>query len=85
MKIKAIISNWKTTILGILPAGLALLIALGFIDFEQQTAIIDGVSVVFDASDSILNEVLAAIAAVSGVIGLFSRDADKSSEDSGAK
>lgn len=84
MKIKTIITNWKTTLLGILPAGLALLIAVGVIDFEQQTAIIDGVEVVFDAADSVLNDVIGVIAAVSGIIGLFSRDADKSSEASGA-
>ncbi|MAT89618.1 MAG: hypothetical protein CMC35_02905 [Flavobacteriaceae bacterium] len=85
MKLKAILANWKTTLLGVLPAILAVLIAFGIIDLEQQTAIVDGTEVVFDTVDSILNEVIAAIASIGAVIGLFSRDADKTSETSGAK
>lgn len=85
MKLQAILANWKTTVLGLLPLLGSVLIALGVIDLEQQTAIIDGVAVVFDSADSIINEVVAAIAAVGAAIGLFSRDADKSSESSGAK
>jgi len=52
---------------------------------DRTRLYIDGVEVVFNASDSILNEVAGVISAVVGVIGLFSRDADKSSQDSGIR
>lgn len=77
--------NWKTTILGFIPMVGAILIALGVIDLEQQTAIYNGVEVVFDASDSILNEVIGGMAVIGSIIALFSRDADKTSEKSGIK
>lgn len=82
---RAMINNWKTTVLGILPTLGALAVALGFVDLEQQTAIIDGVEVLFDSTDSVLNEVSIVIGAVTGIGLLFSRDADKSSQDTGIR
>jgi len=82
---QAMLKNWKTTVLGLIPLIGGVAIALGWIDLEQQTAIVDGVEVVFDASDSILNEAGGVIAAVTTIIALFARDADKSSQDSGIR
>ena len=79
------LKNWKTTVLGFIPLLGALAIALGWIDLEQQAAILDGVEVVFDSTNSILNEVIGVIAAVGGVIALLSKDADKSSTELGIK
>lgn len=83
--IQAMLRNWKTSVLAILPTGLALAIAFGWISLEQQQALINGVSVIFDNADNILNEVGIAISSVMSVALLFARDADKSSQDSGIR
>ncbi len=85
MKLSASLKSWKTTLTGIVPLITALLVGVGVIDLEQSTAIIDGVEVVFNSADSILNEVIGAIAFFGGLIGLFSKDGDKSSEEVGIK
>jgi len=75
--------NWKTTLLGVLPTIATVAIMFGWIDLEQQEAIVNGVKVVFESADSILNEIVAAISAISGIGLLFSKDADKSSKSLG--
>ena len=84
-KLIAMIRSSKTSILSILPTVGTLAIMFGWVNLEQQTAIIDGVKVVFDSADSILNEVAGVIQAVMAVGLLFARDADKSSQDVGIR
>lgn len=83
--IQAMLNNWKTSVLAIIPTLGAVAIAFGWINLEQSNAIIDGVDVVFNAADSILNEAGIVIQVVSALALLFSRDADKSSQDSGIR
>lgn len=69
--------NWKTTVLGIVPLVAALLGAVGIIDFTPEEA----QAAVGDAFDGIIELILAIV----GLIGLFARDADKSSKSTGVK
>lgn len=85
MKFSVMLKNWKTTLMGVFPAILGTLVAFGVIDLEQNSAIIDGVSVAFDTADTLVNEIVAAIAYFAAIIGLFSKDGDKSSEEVGIK
>lgn len=77
MKLASIIKNWKTSILGLIPLVAALLGALGVVEFTPEQA----QEAVGNAFDGIIEMILAIV----GLIALFSRDADKSSEDSGVK
>lgn len=81
MNISDILKNWKTSVLGVLPLILAVLVGFGVITVEQQQAVIDGTTVVFDGAASAADEVIAVIAAIVGVIGLFSKDGDKDSNE----
>ena len=80
---KLMLRNWKTSVMSVAPILAAVAIAFGWIDLEQQTAIINGVVTVFDAADSILNELIGTITAITGIGLLFSKDADKSSKKLG--
>ena len=75
--------SWKSTLSGFLPLLGAILIALGWIDLEQQTVVIDGVETIIDSADSLLNELIAILGAASGIGLIFSKDGDKKSEDVG--
>lgn len=79
-KIQIAIANIKTTLASILPIIGSLALAFGWIDLEQQTAIIDGVNVVLDNSSNMINEFVGIISAVSGIGLLFAKDSDKSSK-----
>ena len=80
---KSIFANIKTTLLAIIPLVLGLLTAMGWVDLEQQTALINGVDVVLNSTDSVINEVTMVIEIVTGIALLFARDGDVSSEASG--
>ena len=82
-KISLMIKNWKTSLASLLPLISGLAIALGIVNLEQSTAIIDGVSVVLDSADSLLNEIVGTISIVTSIGLLFSKDADKSSKELG--
>lgn len=76
-KFLAMLRNWKTTVLGLVPLIAALLGGLGVVSFTPDEA----VQAVGEAFDGIISLILGVI----GLIGLFSRDADKSSQDSGIR
>jgi len=80
VKIKTFIQNWKTTLMGLLPAIVGVLVMLGVIDLEKQQAVIDGAVVVIDSVDGVTNEVVGAVLAFTALIGLFAKDGDKTSE-----
>ena len=82
-KIQLMLKNWKTTVMSVAPILASVAIAFGWVDLEQQTAILNGIQVVFDSSDSILNELIGVVTAVTGIGLLFSKDADKSSKQLG--
>lgn len=74
------LKSWKTTLSGIVPIIISLLVATGVIDADPQ-AVNDGVGTVIDTGVSTLENIIALIAASVGVIGLFSKDGDKTSEE----
>lgn len=82
-KLRIMIANWKTTLMSILPILGSVAIALGYIDLEKQTAIVNGVEIVLDSADSILNAIMSVTLAVTGVGLLFAKDGDKSSKSLG--
>ena len=69
--------SWKTTLLGFVPIILSLLIMLGVVSVDDQAAIQQGVSDVFANAEGGLDNVLALISGVVGLIGIFSKDGDK--------
>lgn len=69
--------SWKTTLLGFVPIILSLLIMLGVVSVEDQAAIQQGVSDVFANAEGGLDNILALISGVLGLIGIFSKDGDK--------
>jgi len=69
--------SWKTTLLGFVPIILSLLIMLGVISVEDQSALQQGVSDVFANAEGGLDNILALISGVIGLIGIFSKDGDK--------
>lgn len=69
--------SWKTTLLGFIPIILSLLIMLGVVTVEDQAAIQQGVSDVFSNAEGGLDNILALISGVLGLIGVFSKDGDK--------
>ena len=82
-KLSLMIKNWKTTLASLLPLISGIAIALGFVNLEQSTAIIDGTSIILESADSILNEIVGATSIITGIGLLFSKDADKSSKELG--
>lgn len=82
-KFIVMLQNWKTTLASILPILGSVAIAFGWIDLEQQTVIINGVDTVLTSVESMTNEVIGIIAAVSGIGLLFAKDGDKSSRKLG--
>lgn len=73
----AMLRNWKTTVIGLVPLVASLLSALGVVQFTPEEAT--------EAVGGAFEGIIAAILGVIGLIGLFSRDADKSSQDSGIR
>ena len=69
--------SWKTTLLGFIPIILSLLIMLGVIDVEDQATIQEGVNQVVSNAEGGLDNIIALISAVVGLIGVFSKDGDK--------
>lgn len=69
--------SWKTTLLGFIPIILSLLIMLGVVSVEDQAAIQQGVNDVFANAEGGLDNILALISGVLGLIGVFSKDGDK--------
>jgi hypothetical protein len=82
-KFSLMLKNWKTSVMSVAPILASVAIAFGWIDLEQQTAIINGIETVFTSADSVLNEIMGTITAVTGIGLLFSKDADKSSKKLG--
>lgn len=70
--------SWKTTVVGIIALVVSALLMFGIIDTEQADVLKENSNIIADNIEAI-------ILAVVGVIGLFARDNDKTSEDVGAK
>lgn len=83
----AIVQNWKTTLLGFIPllAGVLTLAGVFTVTPEQQQAVADGVNLLADTTISVKDQVTAVIEMVIGIGLIFSRDANKSSQDSGIR
>lgn len=75
--LKESFKSWKTTLLGFVPIILSLLIMLGVINVEDQAAIQEGVNQIASNAESGLDNVIALISGVVGLIGIFSKDGDK--------
>lgn len=75
-KLKGIITNWKTTLMSIVPIVLSLLLVTGVIDLEKQSALQSAVTETLNGLDVGLNGIIAAIAAAIGGIGLFAKDGE---------
>ena len=69
--------SWKTTVLGFVPIILSLLLMLGVITVEDQQVVADSVNQAFDSASGGVDNILALISAVVGLIGVFSKDGDK--------
>lgn len=84
---QAIVKNWKTTILGLIPMIAGFLTLTGIIEItpEQQGAVVDGVNQLADATVSVKDQITGLIEMVIGIGLIFSRDANKSSQDSGIR
>jgi len=76
-KLTEALKSWKTTVLGIVPIILSLLIMLGVISVGDQAVVTESVNQVFDNASGGVDNVLALISAVVGLIGVFSKDGDK--------
>ena len=76
-KLKESIKSWKTTIVGLVPLVLSLLIMLGVITPDHQEQINAGVNSVLDSAELSINAVLAVVSGAVGLIGIFSKDGDK--------
>ena len=75
--LKESFKSWKTTLLGFVPIILSLLIMLGVINVEDQAAIQQGVNDIALSAESGLDNIIALISGVVGLIGVFSKDGDK--------
>lgn len=75
--LKESFKSWKTTLLGFIPIILSLLIMLGVINVEDQAVIQQGVDQVVANAEGGLDNIVALISAVVGLIGVFSKDSDK--------
>ena len=75
-KIIAFLTNWKTSMTGIIQAVLSILVLTGVIDIEQS-------EVIEESTNSLAESLLGAILALQAIGNLFARDADKTSEDTG--
>jgi len=71
------LKSWKTTVLGFVPIILSLLLMLGVITVEDQQVVADSVNQAFDSASGGVDNILALISAVVGLIGVFSKDGDK--------
>jgi len=71
------LKSWKTTVLGFVPIILSLLLMLGVITVEDQQAVATSVNQAFDSASGGVDNILALISAVVGLIGIFSKDGDK--------
>ena len=69
--------SWKTTLLGFIPIILSLLIMLGVVKVEDQAAVQEGVNQIVNNAEGGLDNILALISGVVGLIGIFSKDGDK--------
>lgn len=75
-KLKGIITNWKTTLMSIVPIVLSLLLVTGVIDLEKQSALQSAGTETLNGLEVGLNGIIAAIAAAIGGIGLFAKDGE---------
>lgn len=75
--LKQSFKSWKTTLLGFVPIILSLLIMLGVINVEDQAAIQQGVNDIALSAETGLDNIIALISGVIGLIGIFSKDGDK--------
>ena len=75
-KFLGMLNNWKTTIIGFLPFIVGLLNNFGLIDVTPNDA--------GEAVNSFFDTLIMFGSSILALIGLFARDADKSSEDSNA-
>jgi len=71
------LKSWKTTVLGFVPIILSLLLMLGVITVDDQQVVTDSVNQAFDSASGGVDNILALISAVVGLIGVFSKDGDK--------
>lgn len=71
------LKSWKTTVLGFVPIILSLLLMLGVINVEDQEVVNQSVNQAFDSASGGVDNILALISAVVGLIGVFSKDGDK--------
>ena len=75
--LKESFKSWKTTLLGFIPIILSLLIMLGVIKVDDQAAVQEGVNQIVANAEGGLDNIVALISAVVGLIGIFSKDGDK--------
>lgn len=75
--LKQSFKSWKTTLLGFVPIILSLLIMLGVINVEDQAVIQQSVNDIALNSETGLDNIIAIISGVVGLIGIFSKDGDK--------
>ena len=71
------LKSWKTTVLGFVPIILSLLLMLGVITVDDQQVVSQSVNEAFDSASGGVDNILALISAVVGLIGVFSKDGDK--------
>ena len=69
--------SWKTTLLGFIPIILSLLIMLGVVKVEDQAAVQEGVNQIVNNAEGGVDNILALISGVVGLIGIFSKEGDK--------
>ena len=75
--LKESFKSWKTTLLGFVPIILSLLIMLGVVKVDDQAAVKEGVNQIVANAEGGLDNIVALISAVVGLIGIFSKDGDK--------
>lgn len=75
-KLKGMIGNWKTTVIGLLPLVIGILNQFKVIDITPESGV--------DAASNLFDATLMLMGAITSLLGLVSRDADKTSEQSKA-
>ena len=79
-KIITFLRNWKTTLAGVIPLAIAVLVAVGVIDVDGQE-VANAVDGTLESAISTLEALVAVIGGAVGLIGLFAKDGDKSTEE----
>lgn len=65
------VKQWKSTIAGIAPSVIGLLVLLGVVKVDDQPSILEGINAVLDSGEAIVVQVTGLISTVSGLWSIF--------------